>query len=202
MILAIKGGRLHFPITTSSLLCILCLWLAGNAHAYSVETGHAPLTEAALKAYAICFPKDTTFHGDASNKNRLHMQLGNIAMDTGSNKLPIKYADNPQVHMLFDYAIRATNWHFYNPNKTEKKITRRGAIEQSQKRLWQRAKRGFETMSEAEDKALFLGALVHFVEDVTVPAHVVPVYPGNRWGFQTALPVSEKCRKNQWQNAL
>lgn len=174
----IKRDRPQYSTTITSLLCTFSLWLPGNTLAYDAETGHTPLTKAALTAYAICFPKDTTFRGDNSNKKRLHLQLGNVAMDKGEGKIPWKYRNNSNIKSVFELKKRLTNWHFYNPNKTSEAVTRRSFVEQSQRRLWQRAKHGFESMSEAEGKALFLGALIHFVEDVSVPAHVVPVYHG------------------------
>jgi hypothetical protein len=174
----IKRNRSAYSITLAGLLCIFCLYFPGSGRAYSVETGHAPLTQAALQAYTTCFPDDPTFRGDDSNKNRLHLQLGNIAMDKGESEIPWKYRNNSLIKPVFKLKNRLTNWHFYNPNKTSKAITRRVTVEQSQRRLWQRARHGFDTTSKAEEKPLFLGALIHFVEDVSVPAHVVPVYHG------------------------
>ncbi len=162
------------PLLIQITIFFLVLHLPAMGWGYDVDTGHAPITGVAFDAYASCFPDDNTF----SRNHRRLARRGNIAMDKGVNKLPLKYWAYPRVQGLFHLSQRAINWHFFNPNKTDQAITRRKAVEQSQRQLWQRAKAGFAAMRDPDSKVIFLGALLHLTEDVSVPAHVVPVYHG------------------------
>ncbi|HLD66018.1 MAG TPA: hypothetical protein VJA19_08235, partial [Pseudomonas sp.] len=48
----------------------------------------------------------------------------------------------------------------------------------SHQNLWLGLQKGFEANAAAHDKLLFVGGLGHLLEDLSVPAHVVPVYHG------------------------
>ena len=126
-----------------TLLCVSCLLITNHASAYDTKTGHTPLTELAFKAYQNCFPDDTAF----STENRELVLRGNRAMDDGMHiQIPLQYWDVEGVPGLFEKTVRVFNWHFYNPEKADPKITRRFLVEQSQRRLWKRAEYGFKTM--------------------------------------------------------
>ncbi len=155
-----------------SIFFVLMLWQSPVVLAYKPDTGHASLTRTAFQAYDVCFAADDVF----SSEIRKQILAGNQAMDEGDGHL--EFEDDELDHGIFGLFERSLNWHFYNPNKTRKNVTMRGNVEQSQRRLWAGAKKGFADADALQDKALFFGAMVHLVEDVSVPAHVVPVYHG------------------------
>lgn len=164
------------PLIAVRLLSWLILFsLSGLAQAYDPQIGHKPLSKAALKAYPTCFPDDSTFR---QQKIQDYIVNGDLAMDEGLLSLPPEYWEEEEAIRLFSSSVRVLNWHFYNPNLTDPHITKRLLVNQSYRYLWRQANYGFRVMDYAEDQALFLGAIMHLVEDVSVPAHVVPVYHG------------------------
>lgn len=139
--------------------------------AYVPDSGHLPLTEIAVQGYNLCYPNEPL---SASVKDRL--KQGNYAMDHGMGKLNFNSRTLDHAFAVFSLVSRTTNWHFYNPHK--KAHSRQENVEMSYERLWQRAQKGFEQAKQPHDKWLFVGALLHLLEDTSVPAHVVPVYHG------------------------
>ena len=69
---------------------------------------------------------------------------------------------------------RIFNWHFYSPDKEEEK--KYWLVNRSMVGLVRAIERQIST-SRRFDSRLAGGAL-HFIEDVTVPAHVAPVFHG------------------------
>lgn len=157
------------------LSCLILFALSGWAQAYDPQLGHKPISEAALAAFPACFPEDAGFQHKVIHD---HIVRGDIAMDEGLLTLPPEYWEEEEAIRLFSLSVRVFNWHFYNPNLTDPRISKRLLVNQSYRYLWRQANYGFRVMDYAEDRALFLGAIMHLVEDVSVPAHVVPVYHG------------------------
>jgi hypothetical protein len=146
--------------------------------AYDVDTGHVPLTSFSLELYNKCFPASTAFR-EADAQQRLIQ--GNRGMDTGKmdmlRHLNLSGQERAQLNgvSVFNLTRRIGNWHFYNPDRAE--ISRVGLVEQSHQRLWRDLKDGM-SLSAGRNALLFLGGLIHLVEDVSVPAHAIPVYHG------------------------
>jgi hypothetical protein len=153
------------------------LMMSSPAHAYEVDL-HVPLTSVSLDLYNKCFPASTAFRGADAQKRLIQ---GNRGMDTGTmdmlRHLNLSTRERARLKGLsvFNLTKRITNWHFYNPDRTG--LSRVGLIEQSHLRLWQELKEGLGS-NEGASALLFLGGLLHLVEDVSVPAHAVPVYHG------------------------
>jgi hypothetical protein len=148
------------------------------AYAYDVDTGHVSLTSFSLELYNKCFPASTAFRDPDAQKRLIQ---GNRGMDTGKGDmlrhLNLSARERAQLNgtSVFNLTKRIGNWHFYNPDRTD--LSRVGLVEQSQKRLWQDLKDGISSNGE-KNALLFLGGLMHLVEDVSVPAHAIPVYHG------------------------
>lgn len=154
-------------------LCSTALaFVTNNANAYIPKTGHEPITRLALQGYQYCF-NDNTFDLPASQKRLLQ---GNSALDHGTESFSDQDEKIPGAVTLFHLVTRVTNWHFYNPQKTA--FSKQKNVEKSHKRLWAMALDGLEKVDNKHDKLLFLGAILHLLEDVSVPAHVMPVYHG------------------------
>jgi hypothetical protein len=158
-------------------LTFLAVISTHNVYAYVPETGHAPLTQLAVQGYSQCFNNPTFTAPSALNR----LLQGNIAMDHGTGSFTDEDEAIPGAVRLFHLLTRITNWHFYHPQEPspqEQHLSKQKNVEMSHKRLWKLAVEGFDTAVKPHNKWLFLGALLHLTEDLSVPAHVVPVYHG------------------------
>lgn len=159
--------------TLSAGVALLCsLLLCNSAMAYDPKPGHLRLTELSYQKLAQCRGKVVT----PARLQRL--QDGNLAMDEGAAKLPSSLYDNPWSDQLFPAYRRVGNWHFYHPDKTDKETVQPGLVNMSQQRLWARAQLGLTMANDSAQRDYFVGALLHLLQDVSVPAHVTPVYHG------------------------
>ena len=140
--------------------------------AYEPDKAHKILTFQALQVYQQCYPDDASY---ADKKIRQRILQGNIAMDKGLEVGFIERMRLKEEENLF-LIKRINNWHFYNKERSH--LSKVGLDEQSMSELWQGVHRGLSRNESVFDKALFVGALLHLIEDMTVPAHVVPVYHG------------------------
>ncbi len=105
-----------------------------------------------------------------------HEQLANIAAnaDSGEDTSPSTWLQ------------RLTNWHFYNPYKEDQQqYTLLGHININRSMtnlVQQREQQLCQTLQKPDlsfdDFASAYGSCMHFIEDVTVPAHVTPVFHG------------------------
>lgn len=154
------------------------LMIPVSASAYDVDTGHVPLTSFSLELYNKCLPASTAFR---ESDAQLRLIQGNRGMDTGKadmlRHLDLSARERAQLNgiSVFNLTRRIGNWHFYNPDRTD--LSRVGLVEQSHKRLWQDLREGLAS-NGGKNALLFLGGLIHLVEDVSVPAHAIPVYHG------------------------
>ena len=169
----------HRVKKVASQLFILMTTLSTFAtNGYVPETGHIPLTKFSLTLYQQCLvAKGQVSPFDISITDRIVQ--GNIAMDHGTASFNSDDNNLAYALLTFHPISRVTNWHFFtlednnhNPN------SRINQFEMSHKRLWQWANLGFTQAELPKDKALFVGALIHLTEDISVPAHTVPVYHG------------------------
>jgi len=154
------------------------LMMPVSASAYDVDAGHVPLASFSLELYNKCLPASTAFR---ESDAQLRLVQGNRGMDTGKadmlRHLDLSARERAQLNgaSVFNLTRRIGNWHFYNPDRTD--LSRVGLVEQSHKRLWQDLKDGISS-NAGQNALLFLGGLIHLVEDVSVPAHAIPVYHG------------------------
>lgn len=149
----------------------LCV-LSSGCLAYHPETGHAPLLRLAINQYLQCQPTSRLL-GDTAAPARVLQ--GNIAMDQG---LGFSLRDGWVVQHddVLRLSKRLLHWHFYHPDRQA--LAKVGWIDQSMLGLWQQLNFGWSANAALHDKLLFVGGLAHLLEDLTVPAHVVPVYHG------------------------
>lgn len=146
--------------------------LPSGCLAYHPETGHAPLLRIAITQYLQCQPNSHLL-GDTAAPSRVLQ--GNVAMDQG-----LGFSLRDRVVVQHDDVLRLSkrllHWHFYHPDRQA--LAKVGWIDQSMQGLWQQLNLGWAANAALHDKLLFVGGLAHLVEDLTVPAHVVPVYHG------------------------
>lgn len=196
--------RLNMPGARFWALCILLL-MPPLASAYHPETGHAPLMRVAISQYLQCTPSsrlladhetdhgaaheiahaadhpaDSTATSVADSLAASRLLQGNLAMDHGLGFSFSGEGLRDWWRLEHDDALRLPkrllHWHFYNPD--QQTLAKIGLIDQSMLGLWQQLQAGWAANSAPHDKLLFVGGLAHFIEDLTVPAHVVPVYHG------------------------
>jgi len=157
---------------------ISILLLSSYAHAYDVDIAHVPLTTLSISLYNTCFPTSTLYREQEARKRLVQ---GNRGMDTGTadmlRQLNLSPKEQAQLKgiSVFNLKKRIWNWHFYNPDRTS--YSRVGLVEQSHVRLWQELKSGL-SLNSGKNALLLLGGLIHLTEDVSVPAHTIPVYHG------------------------
>jgi hypothetical protein len=155
-----------------TLSLVLFSFYAGCSFAYDPQVGHKPLLTTALKVYNECFTQPDFISRDA-NQNRI--TEGDVAMDEG---LKSNFKDSLLLPgaSVFYRMIRPFNWHFYNAERAAS--SKVGLVDQSMAHLWENLNKNFSLAKRNHDRLLFLGGIIHLVEDLTVPAHVVPVYHG------------------------
>lgn len=143
-----------FSLVTSGYIFI------GNAHAISPEN-HRPVTRAAFSAYKTCIQqpglKDTLAEG--------------VDAIVESSKLE---DESPLIKRYF-------NWHFYDAYKdTEFAMGRSatGARKSLHHIYAERADQLIEALenNQQQDVYEYTGRLLHYIQDMTVPAHVAPIY--------------------------
>lgn len=146
--------------------------LTGGAQAYEPRVAHAPLMALALQVHGRCNPEQPLLQSPAAQARVIE---GDIALDEGRT---FSLRDWLMVREsgVFSRLERIGNWHFYHPDRQA--YSRIGQIEASHQKLWLGLQKGFEANAAAHDKLLFIGGLGHLLEDLSVPAHVVPVYHG------------------------
>lgn len=130
-------------------LWFFAFFLPIQVYAYSISA-HTWLTERAVKEYNFC-------------AGVLHSK----SLPTDASKLLTKSNafEDRAIH------IKAVNWHFYHPTKDLGSGTLglgHASLRWRFQTLANRVKIGHSLKS--------LGALIHYIQDVTNPAHVAPVY--------------------------
>ena len=151
------------------LIMLLVTLHCAQASAYVPDAAHDVLMQFALEQHLNCQPDSQL--ATASMQQRA--LLGNTAMDKG---LPWLLHQGMPNTKPFRLSQRIINWHFLNPLRQQ--YAKVGLIDQSMQRLWQQLHMALAQAETPMQRSLFLGGLAHLLEDVTVPAHVVPVYHG------------------------
>ncbi|MBT1443715.1 hypothetical protein KJI95_04140 [Shewanella sp. JM162201] len=159
------------PLTCNLFAALLPLtFLSSAALAYEPNEGHRKLTQAAFEVLEKC-------KMPLSAELKQQVMAGNLAMDKGAAKLPDSLMDSIHANALYPMKVRVHNWHFYHPDKTSDAERLSGKTDMSMARLWQAGQTGLATADNGH-KGYYLGALLHLIQDVTVPAHTTPVYHG------------------------
>ena len=147
---------MKIAIISTVLLTLIVSW-TGKAKAYSVEHIHPHLTEIALDIYRDCTGHSLTsvFRNKTEFENaKQNIKQANIEEDDGH------------------YITRAFNWHFYN---TE--LKNNGIGIETFDDTFQKLVTALNNKASSRKEAYkIIGRIFHYIEDVTVPAHVIPVY--------------------------
>lgn len=135
-------------------------WFTGNAYAISPEN-HRPVTRAAIGAYKTC----TELLGVMDSLTE------GIDTIVESSKLE---DESPLIKRYF-------NWHFYDAYKDTEYAMGRSATgaRKSLHHIYdERADQLIEALEKnrKQDIYEYTGRLLHYILDVTVPAHVAPIY--------------------------
>lgn len=152
----------------SHMLLSSSIFFPLTALAYEPDN-HISIMDSAIDLYNYCSTSSVT------EESRVRLLQGDEALDVGL--MYVTPYDRYQMHDedVFFLTWRTINWHFYNPDLTA--YSRKGAVEQSHQRLWEGLIEGYASNS-GKYKQFFLGGIAHLLEDITVPAHVAPVYHG------------------------
>jgi len=155
-------------------ICFISILLlsSNTIYAYKPDTGHAVIASVAFERFSECVRESPLYEIKEWKKRLLK---GNVSMDKGFGfRLKDRYKLKGE--RVLDLPARITNWHFFNSMRAH--LSRIDKVEQSLVRLWEGLEKGFELNHESYDKLLFIGGLMHLIEDMTVPAHVIPIYHG------------------------
>lgn len=139
------------------------LILSTQVSAYSVST-HKNITSIAISEY-----------------NRCVDLLGPEQTIKKYSKIEEELMINSNLYEDINLAIKARNWHFYNPNKN----LGTGTLGLGHASMNERFKYNERLLKDSSGwgKLRYVGALSHYIQDVTNPAHVVPVYHEDDDGF-------------------
>ena len=137
-------------------LCCLMLFCSSPLFAYEPDQ-HKLLSSLSIKLFNQC----------------LSDEMYSLVIDD-QVALDISEADAGEDTYLSKAAKRVFNWHFYNPHLESRQ--QYGPINRSMSKMLS----DIESDIRAADHfiARLAGSALHFIEDVTVPAHVMPVFHG------------------------
>ena len=167
------GGILNKNLVIIIVAIGLLFGKVASSYAYSPHKVHKHLTELSLAIYNRCRGGDSKYRDFEIRESII---LGNIAMDEGKKAFRGRSRKLPHANRSMARAKRLINWHFYNPSLEH--LSKQGWVDKSHTRLWKMLNREFTKSKNKGDKATVLGGILHLVEDLTVPAHVIPVYHG------------------------
>ncbi len=198
----------------------------------SVQNRNSSITLLFIKLFGTCLFFSSSLHAYEPD---IHRQLSHFSVSKVFKLLSVPEPydgfaelaaseDAGEDTSLRSSLQRPTNWHFYNPHKEHlqqsrwlgfitinRSMTR--LVEQRQKDLLHTLNQPNVTFS---DFATRFGRSIHFIEDVTVPAHVTPVFhgpalPGNVSGHNwptiihdafDGYPVDMNELERQWEGLL
>ena len=137
----------------------------GMAFGYEPEKVHRHLTEIAITVFNKCIDGG---YGRGSIKKEFRVDDSARGLIRDANR------DEDESN----FPSRLFNWHFYNPARNE---YRKGLLifDESLERTFSRIEGRIESGTlRGEEAHRYIGRVLHYLEDMTVPAHVVPVYHG------------------------
>lgn len=96
---------------------------------------------------------------------------------------------------------RLANWHFYHGHDEKDVWFVKGVIRKTFHTRWKKMEMSFYKANTISDKSRSTGALIHFIQDVTNPSHVVPVYHGpGRKDLYDYYPIQEDSMRKLFQS--
>lgn len=167
MIWAMKGkltSNVGYAAGTAVARLLLALLAAGSAGVCSAyeDDVHQQLTFLAAKHFTRCVADSE---------------------EQALSPLQVRYVVRANVGIAQGGVFkRGFRWSYYDGGDSDGRALF-GLIETRFGEQFERAVRGFEAASTDGDMLTRLGRIVHFVQEVTSPAHVVPVYTSRWWRF-------------------
>ena len=150
-------------VRSFALLCLVssCQWVVTTTAAYGYESKiHQQLTFVAARQFNRCMQNNTAIARFSALDTR-YIVKANTAQADGN---------------IFRRMFR---WNYYN-RATQKNRVALWLIDTRFHSHFNYVERRIERRDERKDRMRDLGKLLNYVQDVTSPAHVVPVYT-NRW---------------------
>jgi hypothetical protein len=142
-------------------LALLCLALPRSGSAYDPRPGHERLAQTAIEGFNLCVAADTL---------REYSLASYALRDYAALIIEADVAEDEQ-----NLVRRALNWHFHGV-ESSREI---GLVDESLNRVFAEIEAEIAVESiQAVDAYELVGRAMHFLEDMTVPSHVVPVYHG------------------------
>jgi hypothetical protein len=127
------------------------------------------LSSASAQAYSVATHKDITV-ASVIQYNRCIQLLQNSSTPV-ADPLDIEYLVDSNLKQDRRILSKATNWHFYNPYKRDLGSATLGLGRASFEKRFKMIEK-----TRPEERLGRAGALSHYIQDVTNPAHIVPAY--------------------------
>ncbi|MBU1565520.1 MAG: hypothetical protein KJ630_07815 [Proteobacteria bacterium] len=150
-------------LTILFMIVALCLW-AVNLSAFDGPV-HGAITEAAVDVF--------------NDAVALDPDLAKYSIDPESTKVAITKRNKNEDNVFYPLLARLRNWHFYNANEQEDE----GWVRHFLDRIFlQKFTELDEAIISDEPADVFIkaGSVMHYIQDMSSPPHVVPVY---HWKF-------------------
>lgn len=164
-----------FRVRRHSVFGLLALLACTSAHAIE-KTLHPRITQQAIDQLAACFPNDVDSHA---------------ALDFVAPKAALIVSLYSGLEDESPRLDRARNWHFYDAFRdTDQRMRSRYGplnVHASLHRIFARRLNDLQAAVDAQDiEAVYRlsGRVIHYIQDMAVPAHVAPIYhakPGDSW---------------------
>ena len=126
--------------------------------AYDSQTGHQRLAQTAIEAFNLCVTVDTQREYSLASYEIREYAGSIIEADVAEDEERL--------------LRRATNWHFYRAGGPKEPCLVDRSLDRVFSSIASRIEAG---QTDAADAYELIGRAMHFIEDMTVPAHVVPV---------------------------
>lgn len=148
------------------LVLLVTLLFGTSALAYDGSV-HKQITQAAVKAFNDCLASDPS------------LPAGYAISDAGLVKDVVK-ANRNEDGTLLTYPVRLGNWHFYNTNNVPNTGWPKHFLDVIFDKKVASLKEAVEEQQSVAKLYRKAGKVMHYIQDVSSPPHVVPVY---HWKF-------------------
>ncbi len=143
-------------------LSVVLLFLASPSFGYERDI-HQQLTFLAAKQYSKCADSDVDLYQPSALDVRYLVRANAAQADAG-------------------FFSRMFRWNYYSSSEEEQRDVL-GIIETRFQDHYRSLLRDVELREQAEDRLKAVGRIISYLQDVTSPAKVVPVYTGRWWRF-------------------
>jgi hypothetical protein len=136
-------------------------------------------------------------------KLKSHQKITELALELCEDKMPeeiLKYRKNiiagSYKEDTTNLILRALHWHFYRENNSPIPQKVKKIFNPTSEIIFQKRVKEFEKEKDLKKKYEILGRIIHHIQDMTTPAHVLPIYHGPSLPYKFRIAFVEDYFEN------